>query len=140
MPPAPSVSYTHLDVYKRQERYLAANPTAKSAFDMALYDLAAKYANMPLYQFLGGSNRSIATDETIYIASSEVMAADAIKIKERGADAIKVKLGTNATDDIKRIAAIRTAIGDEIPIRTDANQGWDYVSALKVLNLSLIHI
>ncbi|MCA0231987.1 MAG: dipeptide epimerase [Bacteroidetes bacterium] len=116
------------------ERYLAANPTAKSAFDMALYDLAAKYANMPLYQFLGGSNRPIATDETIYIASPEVMAADAIKIKERGADAIKVKLGTNATDDIKRIAAIRTAIGDEIPIRTDANQGWDYVSALKVLN------
>ena len=116
------------------ERYLAANPTAKSAFDMALYDLAAKYATMPLYQFLGGSNRPIATDETIYIASPEVMAADAIKIKERGADAIKVKLGTNATDDIKRIAAIRTAIGDEIPIRTDANQGWDYVSALKVLN------
>ncbi|MFN4146520.1 MAG: mandelate racemase/muconate lactonizing enzyme family protein [Runella sp.] len=116
------------------DRYLAANPTIKSAFDMALYDLAAKYADMPLYQFLGGENRRIVTDETIYISSPEVMAADALKIKERGAEAIKVKLGTNATDDIRRIEAIRTAIGGEIPIRTDANQGWDAVSAVKVLN------
>lgn len=116
------------------DRYLSGNPTVKSAFDMALYDLAAKYAGMPLYQFLGGTNRPIVTDETIYISSPEAMAADAVKIKERGAEAIKVKLGTNALDDIKRIAAIREAIGDEIPIRTDANQGWDYVSALKVLN------
>jgi len=116
------------------DRYLAGNPTVKSAFDMALYDLAAKYANMPLYQFLGGTNRLITTDETIYIASPDEMAADAIKIKERGAEAIKVKLGTNVADDIKRIEAIRNAIGDAIPIRTDANQGWDYVSALKVLN------
>lgn len=116
------------------DRYLAGNPTAKSAFDMALYDLAAKYAQMPLYQFLGGNKRSIVTDETIYIATPEAMAADAVKIKERGAEAIKVKLGTNAKDDIRRIAAIREAIGHEIPIRTDANQGWDYVSALTVLN------
>jgi len=116
------------------DRYLAANPTIKSAFDMALYDLAAKYANMPLYEYLGGTNRRITTDETIYIASPDAMAADAIKIKERGAEAIKVKLGTNAPDDIRRIAAIRQAIGDSIPIRTDANQGWDYVSAVKVLN------
>jgi L-Ala-D/L-Glu epimerase len=116
------------------DRYLAANPTVKSAFDMALYDLAAQYAQMPLYQFLGGQNRQITTDETIYIASPEAMAADAIKIKERGAEAIKVKLGTNATDDIARIEAIRAVIGYDIPIRTDANQGWDYVAAMKVLN------
>jgi L-Ala-D/L-Glu epimerase len=116
------------------DKYLAANPTIKSAFDMALYDLAAKYANLPLYQFLGGQNRRIVTDETIYISTPEVMAADALKIKARGAEAIKVKLGTNATDDIRRIAAIREAIGQEIPIRTDANQGWDFVSAVKVLN------
>jgi L-Ala-D/L-Glu epimerase len=116
------------------DRYLAGNATAKSAFDMALYDLAAKYANMPLYQFLGGSKRPIVTDETIYIAAPEAMADDALHIKERGAEAIKVKLGTNAQADIARVAAIRKAIGPQIPIRTDANQGWDYVSALKVLN------
>jgi L-Ala-D/L-Glu epimerase len=115
------------------DRYLARNPTIKSAFDMALYDLAAKYANIPLYQFLGGCKQAIKTDQTIYIDSPDNMANDALKIKERGADAIKVKLGTNAKDDIDRIRTIRAAIGSHIPIRTDANQGWDYVSAMQVL-------
>lgn len=114
-------------------RYLPAHPTTRSAFDMALYDLAAKTAQMPLYQFLGGEKRALVTDETIYINTPERMVADALRIKEKGAEAIKVKLGTNLRDDIARIEAIREAIGDEIPIRTDANQGWDTVTAQAVL-------
>jgi L-alanine-DL-glutamate epimerase-like enolase superfamily enzyme len=113
--------------------YLTRNFTCKSAFDMAMYDAAAKYANMPLYQFLGGSKRRITTDETIYIDSPEAMAADALAIKERGAEAIKVKLGKDPKEDIQRIKAIRRAIGDGLPLRVDANQGWDYVSAVQVL-------
>ena len=113
--------------------YLAGNATIKSAFDMALYDVAAKTANLPLYAYLGGARRVIKTDETIYIASPSAMAADAVKIKERGAEAIKVKLGTDPKTDIARVEAIRNAIGQDLPIRTDANQGWDYSSALKVL-------
>ncbi len=80
--------------------YLAGNPTVKSAFDMALYDIASKVAKLPLYALLGGSKRMLKTDETIYIATPDAMAADALKIKERGAEAIKVKLGTDAKTDI----------------------------------------
>lgn len=114
-------------------RYLPGHPTTRSAFDMALYDIAAKAANMPLYQFLGGSKRSLVTDETIYLNSPEWMANDALRIQAKGAEAIKVKLGTNARDDIRRVEAIRNAIGDATPIRTDANQGWDVVTAQAVL-------
>lgn len=114
-------------------RYLPAHPTTRSAFDMALYDIAAKAARMPLYQFLGGEKRTLVTDETIYINTPERMVEDALRIQAKGADAIKVKLGTNLHDDIKRVEAIRTAIGDAIPIRTDANQGWDVVTAMGVL-------
>ncbi|PRY44162.1 L-alanine-DL-glutamate epimerase-like enolase superfamily enzyme [Spirosoma oryzae] len=114
-------------------RYLPGHPTTRSAFDMALYDLAAQAANMPLYQFLGGANRPLVTDETIYINTPERMVADAIRIQAQGADAIKVKLGTTLRDDIRRVEAIRQAIGDETPIRTDANQGWDVVTAQQVL-------
>ncbi len=114
-------------------RYLPGHPTTRSAFDMALYDIAAKAAGMPLYQFLGGSKRILVTDETIYINSPERMAADALRIQAKGAEAIKVKLGTNARDDIRRVDAIRTAIDDATPIRTDANQGWDVVTAQAVL-------
>ena len=114
-------------------RYLAGHPTTRSAFDMALYDLAAKAAQMPLYQFLSGSKRQLITDETIYINTPERMAEDALRIQKKGADAIKVKLGTNLRDDVKRVKAIREAIGAETPIRTDANQGWDVVTASAVL-------
>ncbi|MFD2935609.1 mandelate racemase/muconate lactonizing enzyme family protein [Spirosoma flavum] len=114
-------------------RYLPGHPTTRSAFDMALYDIAAKAARMPLYQFLGGAKRPLVTDETIYINTPERMVDDALRIQDKGAEAIKVKLGTNLRDDIERIEAIRKAIGDSIPIRTDANQGWDVVTASGVL-------
>ena len=114
-------------------RYLPGHPTTRSAFDMALYDIAAKRAQMPLYQFLGGAKRPLVTDETIYINTPERMADDALRIQAKGAEAIKVKLGTNLHDDIRRVEAIRKAIGDTIPIRTDANQGWDVVTASAVL-------
>lgn len=114
-------------------RYLPGHPTTRSAFDMALYDIAAKAARMPLYQFLGGSKRTLVTDETIYINTPERMAEDAVRIYKNGAQAIKIKLGTTLRDDIRRVEAIRNAIGDETPIRTDANQGWDVVTASGVL-------
>lgn len=114
-------------------RYLPGHPTTRSAFDMALYDIAAKAANMPLYQFLGGRKQTLVTDETIYINTPERMVQDALRIQANGADAIKVKLGTNAADDIRRVEAVREAIGPDIPIRTDANQGWDVVTAKTVL-------
>ncbi|GAB3641151.1 mandelate racemase/muconate lactonizing enzyme family protein [Spirosoma arcticum] len=114
-------------------RYLPGHPTTRSAFDMALYDIAAKAAGMPLYQFLGGSKRPLVTDETIYLNPPERMVDDALRIQAKGAEAIKVKLGTNARDDIRRVEAIRNAIGDTTPIRTDANQGWDVVTASAVL-------
>ena len=114
-------------------RYLPGHPTTRSAFDMALYDIAAKAAGMPLYQFLGGSKRPLVTDETIYLNAPEHMVEDALRIQAKGAEAIKVKLGTNARDDIRRVESIRNAIGDATPIRTDANQGWDVVTAQAVL-------
>jgi L-alanine-DL-glutamate epimerase-like enolase superfamily enzyme len=61
------------------------------------------------------------------------MAGFARKIKAAGFQVIKVKLGDSAEKDIERIRLIREAIGMEIPIRMDANQGWDAESAAIVL-------
>lgn len=113
--------------------YIAGNATIKSAFDMALYDIAAKHAGQPLYRFLGGEKREITTDITLGIASAEEMAEKALKLKEGGAFALKVKLGKNPVDDIGRIKAIRKAVGFDLPIRIDANQGWSYEGAVEVL-------
>ena len=113
--------------------FLAHNSTLRSAFDMALYDLLGKIAALPLYTLLGGGNRLLYTDNTIGIDDPESMAAKALKFKQQGFGAIKVKLGTTAKQDIERIEKIRQAVGTEIPIRIDANQGWDYKTALTVL-------
>ncbi len=112
-----------------------ANNSIKSAFDMALYDIAAQQAGRPLYQFIGGdNNKVIITDYTISIGEPGKMAADAIKIKAQGYPAIKVKLGKDGKKDVERMKAIRAAVGDEIPLRIDANQGWKVEEAIETLN------
>ncbi len=116
--------------------YAPWNTTIKSAFDMALYDIAAQHAQQPLYKFLGGNIKDIFTDATIGVHEPEIMASKAIKLKESNAPFIKVKLGkhNNAEKDILRIAAIRKAIGNDIPLRLDANQGWSVHNATTILN------
>lgn len=113
--------------------YIAGNSTIKSAFDMALYDLAAKHAGVPLYKFLRGEPREIITDITLGIASPQEMAHKALQLKDNHAFALKVKLGKNPQEDIARIKAIRQAVGFDIPIRIDANQGWSYEGAIEAL-------
>lgn len=115
--------------------FLVNNTTLRSAFDMALYDLLGKAADLPLYAVLGGGKRSFWTDNTIGIASPEQMAQKAVKFKNQGFQAIKVKLGTTTKMDIERVRKIRTSVGDDIPIRIDANQGWDYNTAVSTLHL-----
>jgi len=115
------------------DTYIARNTTAKSAFDMALHDLAAKAAALPLYRYLGGTPRPIATDITIGIGSPDEMAAKAVTFKKQGAEVLKVKLGKAPDTDIARISAIRDAVGSETTIRVDANQGWTYDDAVQAL-------
>ncbi|MDD4191327.1 MAG: dipeptide epimerase, partial [Mangrovibacterium sp.] len=116
------------------ERILPGNYTLKSAYDMALYDLLAKEAGLPLYRLLGGGNsREIRTDLTVSLNTPEKMAAKAAQYIGEGFKAIKVKLGTSYAEDVARIKAIRESIGYDIPLRIDANQGWDPVTAIRIL-------
>jgi L-alanine-DL-glutamate epimerase-like enolase superfamily enzyme len=113
--------------------YLVHNATVISAFDMALYDLLGKAADLPLYAVLAGGKRTILTDRTVGIDTPEKMAEEALHLKERGFPAVKIKLGTTPEADIERIRRIRETLGPEIPLRIDANQGWDCVCALQAL-------
>ncbi|MBZ4189482.1 mandelate racemase/muconate lactonizing enzyme family protein [Niabella beijingensis] len=116
------------------DRIIYGNRSIKSAFDMALYDIAAKHAEQPLYRFLGGKkDKEITTDYTVSVGTPEKMAADALKIKEQGFPVIKVKIGKGGAADVERIRAIRAAVGDAIPLRVDANQGWAVDEAIETL-------
>lgn len=113
--------------------FTAGNYTVKSAFDLALYDIASKAAGQPLYRLLGGEKKEIESDLTIGIDTPEKMAARALEFKAKGVHIIKVKLGKKPADDIERIRQIREAVGAGIQLRIDANQGWSVEDALPVL-------
>lgn len=113
--------------------FAAGNFTAKSAFDMLLYDLASKRAGMPLYQYLGGRPRRITTDLTIGIDTPPEMAKKAKSYVSNGVSILKLKLGKDPHEDIERVRAVREATGPDIALRLDANQGWSFDDALKVL-------
>lgn len=116
------------------DQLIYGNASIKSAFDMALYDIAAQHAQRPLYEFLGGRNdKIITTDYTVSIGEPSKMAADALKIKEEGYPAIKVKLGKDGKKDVERMKAIREAVGNQVPLRIDANQGWSVDEAIETL-------
>ena len=121
------------DRMKEMDASIAFNSTIKSAFDMALHDIAAKEKGLPLYAFLGGKKKTIQTDLTIGIGSPDKMAETAKSFVNNGVKIIKVKLGKNGAEDIKRIALIREAVGPTIQLRIDANQGWDFPTALETL-------
>lgn len=118
----------------KMDQVIFGNSSIKSAFDIALYDIAAQHAKLPLYEFLGGSNdRNYFTDYTISLGESSKMAKDALDIVDKGFKCIKVKLGESGVADLERIKAIRSAIGMDIPLRLDANQGWHKEEAIKLL-------
>ncbi len=110
------------------------NNSIKSAFDIALYDIQSQVAGKPLYEYLGGDiKKTIITDYTVSIGEPTKMAADAVRIKNEGYPAIKIKVGKHGPTDVLRIKAIREAVGPEIPLRIDANQGWGIEEAIQTL-------
>ncbi|OGX88022.1 mandelate racemase/muconate lactonizing enzyme family protein [Hymenobacter glacialis] len=107
------------------DRIIYGNSSIKSAFDIALHDVAAQHAGLPIYAFLGGNNRkTLHTDMTVSLDAPAKMQADAVRFQQEGFPAIKVKLGGTLEDDVARIRAIRAGIGPAHPLRIDANQGW----------------
>lgn len=121
------------DRMKELHAFTAFSTTIKSAFDMSLYDIASKAAGLPLYRFLGGEKKTMETDLTIGIDEPAAMARTAIDYKSKGVTIIKIKLGKDKEVDVERIRSIREAVGEEMILRIDANQGWDYESAAYAL-------
>lgn len=117
-------------------RVIKSNASIKCAFDMALYDLNAKIVELPLYAFLGGDNiKEIYTDNTVSLLEKDKMVDKALQFQEMGFPVLKIKLGTQPSKkDVERLEAIRSAIGNELPLRADANQGWNYFDASYALN------
>ncbi len=113
---------------------IQGNPSSKAAIDMAIYDITSKKMGVPLYKMLGGYRNQFDTDITIMIDEPAQMAKEAAALAEKGFKILKIKVGLNAQEDIERIREIRKAVGSEVKIRVDANQGWNVPEAIAAIN------
>lgn len=109
---------------------------ALAAVDIALYDLKAKRAGLPLAKLLGSYRDSVQTYNTsggFLNASLEEVKARATQSLDEGIGGIKIKVGLpDSAEDLRRVAGIREHIGWDVPLMVDANQQWDRATALRM--------
>lgn len=107
---------------------------ALSAFDMALWDLKAKRAGLPLWNFLGGSNpkvRVYAGGIDLELTPDELLRQTEGNLKH-GFRAIKMKVGrAKLSEDVEKIRAMRNFLGDGFPLMVDANMKWSVDEAIR---------
>ncbi len=119
-------------VHALMDAMIRGNSAAKAAVDIALYDILGKSVGRPLYRLLGAAETSFATDVMISIDAPDAMAEEARSRCAQGFTALKVKAGREVTADIEAARKIREAVGPEVVLRIDANQGWTIAETLKV--------
>lgn len=111
---------------------------AISAIDIALWDLCARDAGVPLYRYLGASlQQSIPCYATGFYFGSEnpvtvarEFGQEAERYARLGFGAMKLKVGLGVANDLRLIEAVRQAIGYDLRLMIDANHAYDPVTAI----------
>jgi len=123
-----------LEALRSRLNRLAVNqPAARCAIDLALIDLCSRLHGVPCWAWLGGSNRPVQTNYSIGLTTPQDAAEQARSLVEQDYACIKLKIGGDPDLDLDRARAVRGAIGPEIPLRVDANEGWTFVQAKRFL-------
>jgi L-alanine-DL-glutamate epimerase-like enolase superfamily enzyme len=117
-------------VHAGMERAVRRNPAAKAAVDIALHDLTAKRAALPLYRYLGLGRSGVTSSYTVSLADSETMSDQARAATDAGYDVLKLKLGASDGADRDRFDAVRAA-APGTTIRVDANEAWTPEQAVR---------
>ncbi len=110
---------------------MSGTPAALAAVDIALHDLAAQERGLPLVEMLGRAHEALPTSITIGIKPLEETLAEAEEYLARGFRILKIKVGLDLEEDLRRLAGLRERAGPEIRIRADANQGYSAEETLR---------
>lgn len=124
------------EIDRRLDLAAVHNWFAKSAIEMACWDIHGKAMGKPVYELLGGACRPLTVRCRFSMGAYDVERARrrASELIAEGFDTIKVKVGGPADLDIARVRAVRAVIGPERALTIDANCGWDADTAVYCVN------
>ena len=113
---------------------------ALSGIDIALWDILAKKAKLPLYQLLGGKTNNkipvygygMMLQKKSVEELCELFKKEANQIKEKNFKAMKMKVGLGPKEDLKLVSAVREVIGNDFKLMVDANHAYNKNDALYV--------
>ena len=115
--------------------YEGQSMIAVSGLDMAAWDTLAKASNLPLCVLLGGSVGPVKAYNSngLWLQPPEVLASEAIALRDEGGfTGLKLRLGRDRPrDDLAAIEAVRAAVGDDMELMADFNQGLNFADALQ---------
>jgi len=125
------------EIHNKMDGALVKNTAAKAAIDTACLDVVGKATGETVYNLLGGDfNSKIFEVPEIVIGSLDEDVKFCEEAVARGVRSLKVKVGEGTEQDVERVKRIREAVGNDVEIRLDANQGWrNYSTALKTTRL-----
>ena len=113
-----------------------ASTQALAAIDVALWDLKARRAGLPLAKLLGAHRDSVRCYNTsggFLHETIDQVKDNATRTLGSGVGGIKIKVGQpDWREDLRRVAAVREHIGPDVPLMVDANQQWDRPTAMRV--------
>jgi L-alanine-DL-glutamate epimerase-like enolase superfamily enzyme len=120
-------------VLDRFERWVG-NPTARAAVDMALTDIKAQAAGVPVYKLLGGWTDQVPVCVRVPTGNADAVVRSCASFRNRyGIVTFKIKVGMDPHEDIATLRAVREALGPSVRLCPDANQGYDPQTAIRVL-------
>ena len=134
------------EIDRRMDDACAHNWFAKSAIEMACWDIRGKAEGKPVYELLGGACRPLAIRSRYSMGAyePEKAAKRAKDLVAEGFTTIKIKVGRDPKADVERVRAVRAAVGPKIALTVDANGGWKLdealwaVAAMAEFNMALI--
>jgi L-Ala-D/L-Glu epimerase len=114
---------------------VVGNHGAKAALEVALHDVNARRQGIPLARLLGGraGEQRVQTDVTVSAGEPDALAETARARVGEGFGTLKLKVGTDARTDVARLRRVREAVGPDVVLRADANQGWTADQAIEVI-------
>lgn len=112
-----------------------ASKASRASVDMALYDILAKKAGMPLYRMIGGYRSSMLTSYTVDLVDAASARIQARSLLDDGVKFFKIKLGKSLAEDVERVGAVRETVGADKMICVDFNQSYSPKKAVELAGM-----